>query len=433
MVPVATLVMARDVNALRANRTGVLRRCSSASYLRLAKASVIGLWWSPPLSISVAADMRVLFATWAWPSHYFPLVPLARALQAAGHEVRAASSPALRETINASGVPVAVVGEDIDIAALAGGRGDQAAAWDRGPYPFDQYLAVAEAMADELISFAREWSPDLVVYEPTAYAGPLAAAAVKVPAVRHLWGPDFTFAAHRVEPAILAPLCQRLGLDGVRTLGALTVDPCPPSMQITGDYARQRMRFEPYNGSGVAPEWLPRTTGRPLVCITWGTTLARLGGYPHLVGATLAALDDLDVELVAAISPADRDLLGPLPGRVRVAELVPLHLLLPACDVLIHPGGPGTLLTAIAAGVPQLFLPCLPEQPFYASRVVANGAGLAVNPAKFTPEAVRQRVVALLDHAQYRQAAERLRQEMACQPSPEDVVAALVDLAGKDK
>jgi UDP:flavonoid glycosyltransferase YjiC (YdhE family) len=374
--------------------------------------------------------MRVLFTTWAWPSHYFPVVPLARALLEAGHEVRAASSPALAAVIAASGVPALKVGADVDLPALAHAHGDPATAWTRGPYPFDQYLAVAEAMVDDLVSVARTWRPDLVVYEPTAYAGPLAAGMVGVPAVRHLWGPDFTFAARRIEPAILASLCRRLGLDGVRTLGALTVDPCPPSMQIPGDYARQRMRFIPYNGVGAAPGWLP-APGRPVVCVTWGTTLARLGGYPHLVGATLTALDDMDVELVAAVSPYDRDLLGPLPQRVRVVESVPLHLLLPACAVLIHPGGPGTMLTAIAAGVPQLFLPCLPEQPFYAHRVVANGAGLALNPAKFTAEAVRQRVGELLSRPGLRRAAEGLRSEMARQPSSDDVIAALVDLAGK--
>ncbi|HZN74657.1 MAG TPA: glycosyl transferase family 28, partial [Micromonosporaceae bacterium] len=47
--------------------------------------------------------MRVLFTTFAWPSHYFPMVPLAWALQAAGHEVRMTSQPELLPTMRRSG------------------------------------------------------------------------------------------------------------------------------------------------------------------------------------------------------------------------------------------------------------------------------------------------------------------------------------------
>ena len=56
--------------------------------------------------------MRVLFTSWAWPTHYYQMVPLAWALRAAGHEVRAASAPALSATIAASGVPAVGVGDD---------------------------------------------------------------------------------------------------------------------------------------------------------------------------------------------------------------------------------------------------------------------------------------------------------------------------------
>jgi len=60
--------------------------------------------------------MKVLFTTWAWPSHFFPLVPLAWALRAAGHEVRVASGPELAGTIRASGLPAVSVGTPVDFA-----------------------------------------------------------------------------------------------------------------------------------------------------------------------------------------------------------------------------------------------------------------------------------------------------------------------------
>src|SRR5438093_215538 len=129
--------------------------------------------------------MRVLFTTWAWPSHYFPQVPLAWALRSAGHEVRMTSQPELLTTMLNSGLP----------------------------------------------EFGRWWRPDLVVYDPITYAGPLVARLLGVPAVRHLFGPDVTYFGAGSEVACLRPLLDRLGLPDVDLLGAATIDPCPPSLQ----------------------------------------------------------------------------------------------------------------------------------------------------------------------------------------------------------
>jgi len=60
--------------------------------------------------------MKVLFTTWAWPSHFFPMVPLAWALRSAGHEVRVASGPELERTIRDAGLPAVPVGGPVDIA-----------------------------------------------------------------------------------------------------------------------------------------------------------------------------------------------------------------------------------------------------------------------------------------------------------------------------
>ena len=50
--------------------------------------------------------MRILFTTFAWPSHYFAQVPLAWACRAAGHEVRMTSQPELERVMLASGLPL---------------------------------------------------------------------------------------------------------------------------------------------------------------------------------------------------------------------------------------------------------------------------------------------------------------------------------------
>src|SRR5690349_17741502 len=62
--------------------------------------------------------MRVLLTSWAWPSHFMPLVPLGWALQAAGHEVHVASQPRLAPVITEAGGVAVPVGPDLDHAEV---------------------------------------------------------------------------------------------------------------------------------------------------------------------------------------------------------------------------------------------------------------------------------------------------------------------------
>ncbi len=52
-----------------------------------------------------SSPLRVLFTTIAATGHFQPLVPFARALQAAGHSVAFATTPDFVATIEASGFP----------------------------------------------------------------------------------------------------------------------------------------------------------------------------------------------------------------------------------------------------------------------------------------------------------------------------------------
>ncbi|OEV20141.1 protein IroB, partial [Streptomyces nanshensis] len=65
--------------------------------------------------------MRVLFTTWAWPSHLYALVPLAWACRSAGHEVLVVSQPELLPLIERTGLPGAAVGKDVDGAGMVRG------------------------------------------------------------------------------------------------------------------------------------------------------------------------------------------------------------------------------------------------------------------------------------------------------------------------
>jgi UDP:flavonoid glycosyltransferase YjiC (YdhE family) len=375
--------------------------------------------------------MRILFTTWAWPSHLYAMVPVAWACRARGHDVLVASQPGLTETIQRTGLPAAPVGHDVDVvptfrdialpAAASRPRG--------GPRVLRLLTSLAEAMVDDLIELARRWRPDLIVFEPTAFAGPLAAAALGVPAVRHLYGTDLLGAAGGFLADVLGPLRDRLGVDDLDAFGAVTVDPCPEGLGVPTGSRRLPMRYVPYNGSGVLPPELPRSPGRPRVCVTWGTTMSRLHPDLFLSGPVVRALGELDVDVVVAATPGQLDLLGPLPPRAQVVESVPLHLLLPTCDAVVAHGGAGTLLTALAHGLPQLLVPRLPDHVRHAGRLAEAGAGVVLDASSADAAAIGSGLTELLATPAYRTAATRLRDAMLDAPPPTEIVRELEHIA----
>ena len=62
--------------------------------------------------------MRIVFTSWAWTSHLYPMVPTAWAARAAGHEVLVVTPPALVRTTLRAGLPALAVGTDYDIAPV---------------------------------------------------------------------------------------------------------------------------------------------------------------------------------------------------------------------------------------------------------------------------------------------------------------------------
>ncbi len=377
--------------------------------------------------------MRILFCTWAWRSHLFPMVPLAWACRAAGHEVRVASQPGLTPVIRQAGLDAVPVGHDVDVPKFVREYvlrpGGQPAARRHGrPRALDMLVELADSMVDDLAGQAKRWRPDVLVHELTTWAGPLAAAAIGVPAVRVLYGVDLLERAADFLPDAISPLADRLGLSEVDVRGALTVDPCPPRLQVPTGYRPQPIRYVPYNGPGTVPDPSPPKGTRPRICVTWGTTMAKLEPGRMLAGRMAKAVEGLDAEIVVAVAEEHTELLAGLPGDVRVLTGVPLDLVLPSCDLVLHHGGAGTTLTAMTHGVPQLVIPQLPDHALHGRQLAATGAGRVIAKEEADPEAVREAAAGLLADTGHRDSAAALAAESRLRPPPADVVGVLEKL-----
>jgi UDP:flavonoid glycosyltransferase YjiC (YdhE family) len=378
------------------------------------------------------ADVRVLFMTWAWPTHFYPMVPLAWAFRNAGHDVRVASQPALVDTIRRCGLNAIPLGSDSDIADALGRLKSQDMSDRRRrseSRTVARYAEMAGAMAAPAARLLGSYAPHLVVYEETTFIAPLAAEVAGIPSVRHLWGVDVMSYVRWSEPISLAPLVRRLGATSHDGSRVATVDPCPPSLQVPADYERMGMRYVPYNGNGSIPVWLHEAPTRPRVCVTYGQTLSQVSRARYVIDLIVEAVGALDVDVIAAITAGDRQRLGTLPANVRVVENLPLSSFLGSCSLVISHGGPGTALTAAACGVPQLSIPQVGDQILLGELTTRQGCGVTIPVDEAEVDRIREQAARLLTDADVRRAAAVLAEENAARPSPASIVNALVERA----
>jgi UDP:flavonoid glycosyltransferase YjiC (YdhE family) len=362
----------------------------------------------------------VLFVTAVLPSHYFIMAPFAWALRAAGHEVYVAAQPELVETVTRSGLPVVPVGGQAEFASRYRGKAE------RGRHdPKVLFCDLADSMADEVVAFAREWQPDAVVWEPTTLAGPLAAQVCGAVSLRYLWGPDIVGRGIGRDnlPPEFTGLLKRFGIALEDLSEWWNLDACPEGAQVEGTANRIPVRYVPYSSAGHVPHWAVRTTGRPRVCVTLGITMLQVSSTnTFFAPQVLKELSALDVELVTAVVAAQRDLLGEVPEGVKVAEDSALYALMPSCDLVIHHGGVGSMLTAALHGVPQLTLTQMLDQGFFAKHLERTGASIHRTWADTDGEVLRATVTTMLEDPSYRQAAAQVRDSMLARPTPAECI-----------
>jgi UDP:flavonoid glycosyltransferase YjiC (YdhE family) len=320
--------------------------------------------------------MRVLFAGLASPGHTYPLIPLAAAVRDAGHEVHFAA------------------GEHVHAPLLRNGL-----------RPFRPGDAFYELYAEDLEPELARLRPALVVHGWGVPEAAVAARRAGVPALWHGFG--------RMFPD---------GIGLVRPTGGPHVDICPPSLQDEAFLAtaeRIELRPVPYSEPGRVERG-----SRPLIQLTFGTAF----GTPELLTTAIRGLSALGVRVVVATGRVRPEELGPVPDDVTVQAWVPQAALWPHVDAVVHHGGSGTTLGALAFGIPQLVLPQGADQFANAEALCGAGAALRLLPGEVSAEAVADAARKLLwgpGCGGHRDAARAIAAEIARMPSPDEVARTL--------
>lgn len=179
------------------------------------------------------------------------------------------------------------------------------------------------------------------------------------------------------------------------------------------------MRFVAYSGDGEIPQWLAEPAGKPRILVSRST--APGPGAGRMMAAVAKAAGQVDAEFVL-VRPERAE---GLPDNVRTVGWVPIPRVLPFCDGIVHHGGAGTLLGALAAGVPQLVEPGPGDRTEHANLVTGRGAGLAAGPRDVTPQLLTR----LIEDAKLQRAAAEVREEIAAMPAPSDIARQWEELA----
>ncbi|BBC30322.1 hypothetical protein SGFS_016160 [Streptomyces graminofaciens] len=374
--------------------------------------------------------MKVLFVAGPSPATVFGLASLASALRNAGHHVIMAATEELSSHVTGIGLPTVVVTDRTWQSLITTDRaGRPVPRMTRGVdserrHHGGWFGRLAAESLPSLLEVSANWRPDLVVGGSMSYAAPLLAAHLGVPHVRQAWDTYDTRGVDAYAARELAPELDRLGMSELPE-PELFIDVCPPSLRLPDAAPAQSMRWIPGNRQEPLEPWMYTRDDRPRVCVTSGSreTAANQDFLYRLV----EDLATFDAEILVAAPEEAVSRLRGVTGRVR-AGWMPLDVVAPTCDLVVHHGGGVTGLTAMNAGVAQLLLPRWDIFAASMRRTAQYGAARVLFPEDADREALPKACHELLEDPVHRESARALAAEIASLPGPAEVADVLESL-----
>lgn len=377
--------------------------------------------------------MRILFSGVPAYGHLLPLASLMDAALSDGHEVALLTSAGMAEMI-ATELPEGV--RHLPAGPMPLEFSEETAA-RIGADVFQPTPATIGAIfggtrldrtAEAALAAARDWRPEVVLADAFDTVGPLVAAAMDIDWYQVGLGPALPeVIVDEIARAAAVGHAER-GLAPVPARGY--IDPCPALLQEPGwncPLPTLELRPQAHRRPGRPTAPLPPPpNGVPRVLVTLGTIFSE----PHLLDAVTEAVTAHEVDLVVteglsihdpnrAARKASSSRIGAKNSVVHRIPFTPLADLLGSTDIVISAGGSGTVLSALAHGVPMILWPQGADQEITTARATAAGVARTVRDAGDIAAALSE----LLADNSYRDIAHKIAAGIADRPGPQQVLA----------
>ena len=385
--------------------------------------------------------MKVLFTSTKGTGHVRPLVPYIEEFKRRGHEIQIAAPESLRKSLEEVGVPFVPFDSPTEqqlgrIWASMEGLTEDAIL----------HIAIRDAFAGlwaqaalPIISrHVKDWKPDLIVRDSAEFAAAVAADQASVPHARvevHNAITELLFIEHGSDSLDVLRLQVGLSADsGLSLRRELAFTSFPKSLDtsepLNGDDTRFRVR------SAIAREqpksepvtWAPKKN-LPFIYVTFGTLAGKDENEQALYKAALAAIAPLPIQALLTTGPAMATAaLGNIPQNVIVEQWVAQSEVFSRASAVVCHGGSGTLLGALAAGLPLVVAPLFADQPDNARQIDRVGAGIAV----WDPDmaSLRTAIHRVLEEEEFRKNAARISVEISALPDIRAAVDVMLEHIG---
>ena len=403
--------------------------------------------------------MRVLVATVGTRGDVQPYVALAIGLKAAGHQVRICTCCRFRSFVEKYGIGFSHLDEGLlhllesefgrslveNISGLVG-------ALRTVPSVIRQVGPIHRRMVTDCWRAVEAHDPDVIVYHPKMFCVPAFAARRKIPAVLGMLCPlhvptgesplfgvslgrYYNRATYQLTHQLTQLATRRYLADWrekhdpnqlSRNSGPMRISLGCPVHVVHGYSATVCPRPADWPSTAtVSGYWfLPRATDDD---ITWQPSSELLeflhaGPPPIYIGfgsmarsdpskttrLILSAVKQVGTRAVIATGWGGIDS-GSDSANVHVVKSAPHDWLFPRMAAVVHHGGAGTTAAGLRAGCPTAICPFGLDQPFWARRVAALGAGIALPPQKKVTRAeLAVALGRLISDQSMRSAAERV-------------------------